>query len=144
MTDPDRIFPVESGVSRSTGTVYFRKEGSLDSRVVGTYSNTTVPVVSIDEFTEGKDPPTLIKMDIEGSEEDALAGARRTIQEYSPRLAISVYHKATDLWRLPLLIRQINGTYQMYLRHYSDEIVDTVCYAVQDERPRGGIFGTKQ
>jgi hypothetical protein len=69
-------------------------------------------------------------MDIEGSEEDALMGACRAIQNHAPKLAISVYHKATDFWKLPLLIKRLHSGYRLYLRHYTNEIVDTVCYAL--------------
>jgi len=37
-----------------------------------------------------------IKMDIEGSERNALKGARETLQRWHPRLAISSYHLKGD------------------------------------------------
>jgi hypothetical protein len=69
-------------------------------------------------------------MDIEGAEEEALRGAEGLLRADAPKLAISVYHRAADLWRLPLLIKGLQKHYRLYLRHYSSEIVDTVCYAV--------------
>ncbi len=44
---------------------------------------------------------TFIKMDIEGSEANALRGAEKIIRTYKPKLAISVYHKKDDLWTIP-------------------------------------------
>ena len=58
---------------------------------------------------------TYIKMDIEGAEADAIAGARRLIQDRLPLLAISVYHKQNDLWRIPLLIRSLSADYRLFL-----------------------------
>jgi hypothetical protein len=53
----------------------------------------------------------LIKMDIEGAERGALAGARETIQTQRPRLAISGYHLPDDIYLLPALIKEIVPDY---------------------------------
>jgi FkbM family methyltransferase len=45
-----------------------------------------------------------IKMDIEGAEEAALKGAAHTIRLFRPRLAICLYHRWDDAWRLPAAI----------------------------------------
>lgn len=74
--------------------------------------------------------PTYIKMDIEGAETEAIIGAERTIRNYKPKLAICLYHKAEDIFMIPLLIHKINSSYRMYIRHYSDCKTDTLLYAV--------------
>jgi len=89
-----------------------------------------LPVISIDDFCHNHDIPTYIKMDIEGSELGALEGAQQVIQTAKPKLAIAIYHKATDLWQIPLLIKRFNNDYRLFLRHYTPEIIDTVCYAL--------------
>jgi hypothetical protein len=53
-----------------------------------------------------------------------------------PVLAVSLYHKPEDLWDLPLLINALVPGYLLYLRRYSDERWETVCYAVPPERLR--------
>jgi FkbM family methyltransferase len=78
--------------------------------------------------------PTFIKFDVEGAERDALLGARETIARHAPVLAICLYHKPADVWDLPLLVRDLNPAYSLYLRRYSDERWETVCYAVPDDR----------
>lgn len=128
--DSDRVQPVQSGVYSFTGEIRFSENGSLDTRIANTENAVSLPVINIDNFMKNKEPPTYIKMDIEGSEAEALIGAKETIKRYKPKLAISVYHKATDLWKLPLLIKSLNNDYVLYLRHYTNEIVDTVCYAL--------------
>lgn len=76
------------------------------------------------------EPITFIKMDIEGSEKEALQGARKLISTYKPKLAICIYHKIEDLWEIPLLIKNINPDYQIYIRNYEDRIDETICYAI--------------
>lgn len=58
-----------------------------------------------------------IKMDIEGEEAAALRGATHLIAKYKPKLMISAYHKIQDLWELPLLIKELNPSYQIYAGH---------------------------
>lgn len=72
---------------------------------------------------------TFIKMDIEGSEMKALSGARRLITTYKPKLAICIYHKLDDLWKIPQYIHSLVPEYKFYVRHHSILYVDTVLYA---------------
>ena len=87
-----------------------------------------IPVTSIDSAIEGK--VTFIKMDIEGSEYEALIGAKNHIEKYKPKLAISIYHKPEDIWEIPNLILSFNSNYKFYLRHYSLSSEETVLYAI--------------
>jgi FkbM family methyltransferase len=87
-----------------------------------------IQVDNIDHMV--KEPATFIKMDIEGSEYEALCGAKNMIREYKPKLAICIYHKPEDIWELPWLIYELNTEYRFYLRHYSFGDVETVLYAL--------------
>jgi FkbM family methyltransferase len=78
--------------------------------------------------------PTFIKMDIEGSEPAALRGASGILQEHQPILAICLYHAQEHLWEIPHLIRSLNPAYRLFLRRYSDECWELVCYAVPVHR----------
>lgn len=71
-----------------------------------------------------------IKLDIEGAEQDALWGAKQTIQYYSPILAVCIYHKANDWYKVPQIVKQINSNYDIYLRHYMEGIYETVMYFI--------------
>ena len=113
----------------------FSKDGELrfsaSGRTNGFFSDQgdlIIPVQKLDSAV--KEDPALIKMDIEGSEKDALIGASNTIQRVKPKLAIAAYHYATDLWRLVDVIRDINPGYKFYLRHYSETGLESVIYAV--------------
>lgn len=73
---------------------------------------------------------TLIKMDIEGSELEALKGAENLIKRDRPRLAICVYHKRKDPVEIANWILELGMDYKLYMRHYSNFGFETVLYAV--------------
>ena len=74
--------------------------------------------------------PTCIKMDVEGAEAEAIKGARRILTERRPDLAISVYHRFSDLWEILALLAGIRDDYRFYLRSYEHCNQETVLYAV--------------
>jgi len=88
-----------------------------------------ISVVKLDYVLDGE-RVDFIKMDIEGSELNALKGAEFTIKAYHPKLAISVYHNPEDIIEIPQYILSLNSDYKLYLRHYSTSHFDTVLYAV--------------
>lgn len=71
---------------------------------------------SVDNILKG-DEATLIKMDVEGAEREAIWGACQTISKYNPRLMISLYHRNEDIFELPLLVHKLNPKYKLYIRH---------------------------
>ena len=79
-------------------------------------------------------PVSFIKMDIEGSELDTLAGARELIRKNAPILAVCAYHRQSDLWNIPLSIHDLNPDYSFYLRPHLLEGWDLVWYAVPSNR----------
>lgn len=84
--------------------------------------------MDIDSALQGAEV-TFIKMDVEGSELKALAGARNTIRNYRPRLAICIYHKPSDVWEIPSYILRLVPEYRLYIRHYTMDVQETVLYA---------------
>lgn len=118
-------------------------EGSLDFAVTGTVSSaptmggagavTRVRCARLDDLLAGTSP-TLIKMDVEGAEVDALLGARALIRAARPVLTICVYHAQAHLWRIPLWIRDLDLGYRLHLRPHNEEGWDLVCYAVPEAR----------
>jgi FkbM family methyltransferase len=74
-----------------------------------------VPLTTIDKLVAELKLPRVdfIKMDIEGAEVPALAGARETIGRFKPRLAIATEHKPDDEYTIPAAVRKIRPDYQM-------------------------------
>lgn len=122
------IFPC--GVSSKFEQLKFdiSKENPTSSKI-NDCGNEIIQCVSIDEALLGFEP-TFIKMDIEGYEFEALKGAKSTIIDNLPCLAICVYHSLEDIWRIPLLIRSYYSGYKFYLRSYNYLGFETVLYAI--------------
>ena len=114
---------------------------SLYSQYKAEYLGNNISIVrdgqTINKMPELKDNDILekidiIKMDIEGSEYNALIGYKNHIINDNPILLISVYHNNEDLWKLPKLIYDYNNNYNFYLRFYGNNIFPTeiVLFAV--------------
>ena len=71
-----------------------------------------------------------IKLDIEGAEQSAIDGAIATIKRDKPILAICIYHKAEDWYKIPQKVLKIYPSYKVYLRHYMEGIYETVMYFI--------------
>jgi FkbM family methyltransferase len=122
-----KVYPL--GVSDTKKKVKFDKTGITNAHLnQNNAEGVEITVVSIDD--QIKDSITYLKMDVEGSEEDAIKGAARQITLNSPYLGIAVYHKAGDVWKIFEQIKKINPNYRFYLRHYTDVAYETVLYAI--------------
>ena len=98
-------------------------ETSASANKITDIGNNKVTSVTLDD--DIKEKVTLIKMDIEGSEEQALIGAINHIKKDTPKLLIAVYHNHDDLWKLHKLINTINDNYTFYLRYFGNRYYPT-------------------
>ena len=98
------------------------------SRITRESTGDTVSVTDLDSVI--KDEATFIKMDIEGSELEALKGASGIIKKYRPKLAICIYHKPEDVTEIPLFVKELVPDYRLYVRTYSNNTGELVLYAV--------------
>lgn len=117
-----------AGLWSEDTTLYFAEMGNGASRISKEKTETSISTVALDGCVS--DSVTFIKMDIEGSELEALKGSREIIKKYRPRLAICVYHKKEDLVEIPSYIKELVPEYKLYIRHYSNDAGETVLYAV--------------
>jgi FkbM family methyltransferase len=152
-TVQDRITIHQAAVTRRTGRVLFDFTGSAASSVMNRDAETQgtegpdkitpfavsrgaveIDAVALDDALTADMSPYFIKMDVEGAEFDALSGASKLIRQSRAVWAIALYHRQTDLWRIPLLLRSLSDKYHLFLRRYSEGFAETVCYAVPDHR----------
>lgn len=89
-----------------------------------------VKVTTLDRALTGV-LPTLIKMDIEGYELDALQGAFEIISSAKPRLAVCSYHETEHLLDVPLHLIDLPSESEIFMRHHSaGTLWETVCYRI--------------
>ncbi len=117
-----RVIVVPKGVYDREGTIAFKQDSgnsAADAFVVSTDASQAgllqLPVVRIDDLVAELKLPRVdfIKMDIEGSERNALAGAAATLAGWRPRLAISAYHRPDDVTVIPALVTRASAHYRL-------------------------------
>lgn len=114
-------FIQENGVSSSANQTLDSNSNEQDFQTTSPLSKVQCTTLDFDI----KEKISMIKMDIEGDEVDALKGAKNHIANDTPKLLISVYHDNNHLWQIPKLIHKINKNYKYYLRNYNGNFYPT-------------------
>lgn len=101
----DNITVVEAAVGATTGSMTLRIPATLRLPATATLNDradageaTDVAVVALDDYVaeHGLAPVDLMKIDVEGAEEQVLRGARRIIDEHRPAIICEVLHGIGD------------------------------------------------
>ncbi len=122
-----KIHFISKGLSNRKETLKFdTSSGSASS--ISENGTVEIEVDTLDSLINEK--ITFIKMDIEGAEGLAIEGMKNHILNDYPKMAISVYHKADDLWKIPEQILTIRDDYDIYLRHYTEGTDETVMFFI--------------
>lgn len=127
----ENIIAIPKAVAQKPGIMYVDDTISFnDARRLTDSGGKTVEVTTLDEDICEK--ITMVKLDIEGAERDALIGAKRHIVEEKPKLLISVYHNNEDIWKIPEMLMEMREDYRFYLRSNGRQYgpVDMVLFAV--------------
>lgn len=126
----------QKGLWSKNEKLYFHSQDGGSSIVKdSSLASVSIDVISIDT-TMNNVPVSFIKLDVEGSEYEALIGTKNTIEKYRPILAICIYHKIMDIVDLPLLMHSLCPDSKLYIRHYGLDSNDTVCYLIPSEHQR--------
>jgi FkbM family methyltransferase len=65
----------------------------------------------------------LIKLDIEGAEQNALRGGMKTIMKHRPVLVISIYHTAADFFEIKPMLESRGLPYNFSIRRITDDFI---------------------
>jgi FkbM family methyltransferase len=119
-----KIIPVNKGLSDVDGEIEFFSDtdstlgaGRINDTFFGdkVVNSCKIAVTTLDKFvSENKlERVDFIKADIEGAERNLLAGAKNTLKEFAPKLAICTYHLPDDPKVLERLILEANPKYKV-------------------------------
>lgn len=89
-----------------------------------------VTTICIDDFVERMQfqKVDFIKMDIEGAELYALKGAIKTLKRFTPKLAISLYHRVDDFKEIPEFLKSLGINYKFYFGHFTIHAEESVLF----------------
>lgn len=119
---------VQAGAWSEDTVLCFSDQAGRQSRVAAQGRETAMRAL---DSVLGGAPCTYLKLDVEGAEREALAGAAQTIRRCRPKLDIAAYHRSADFFELPLLVHALDPAYRLYLRHHPYVPAwDTILYAI--------------
>lgn len=121
----------EKALWSEDGTIWFDNynKGKWDA-CISSSGNISVECVSIDSIMKEKHI-SFIKLDVEGAELEVLHGAKECIIKNKPRMAISVYHHAEDLFLIADFLMKLDSAYKFAIRHYHSDTIETVLYVFE-------------
>lgn len=110
-----KAFPYALGAKEKT--IKFLETGGTSQQ--SECGNVEIVQMVFDDFMDNSllgGDTYMVKMDIEGAEEEAINGMKKFIAGRHPYLAICLYHKESDIYKLPKLIKNLYSGYKLYLR----------------------------
>lgn len=113
-----KVVPMHFGAWNEETVTEFTVGGNRNS-AIGTQNlkkTEPVPLNTVDSLKIKN--ADYIKYDVEGAEKEALLGSVQTINDSSPDMLISLYHRSEDLFALPLLVNKLFPKYSLYLRRF--------------------------
>ncbi len=130
-----KFTPIYKALWNKKTTLNFCVQGTASKILENSNADVKVETISIDEFVKENKiyKVDFIKLDIEGAEIEAIAGAAMTIARDRPQLAISIYHKKEHLYEIPLLLNEMCKDYNFRLGRYDLNIAETILYAIPKE-----------
>lgn len=101
---------IPAAVGNFSGYTHFHfSESSSMGFISNDMKDKTVSIIRIDDYVQQKKikPPHLLKIDIEGSEEDMLKGASNTIENFKPIILLAL-HKDDSRIRIIKFLSSLN------------------------------------
>ncbi len=128
---------LDDHVGTTTLPVLFDGQASIQLRMseMEDLAEQEFACTTIDRFVEDEGFGThgLIKLDLEAGEVNALSQMAKTVRDYRPQLAISVYHFLNHYWDLPMMVMDVCADYDFYFEVYSWERWEGIFYAIPKE-----------
>lgn len=130
--DDGRIHLFEKGLwNKNTFLDFLSDEGQSGYAVATSDPDVahTIAVCRLDDIIE--EEVTLIKVNMSGSNQECIEGARRIIRNCRPKIAITVGLTKERLYQIPLLLKQMNPNYDLFLR-FNESMPSRICLYAKD------------
>ena len=116
LNESKKIVPINKALGSKDEEleIYLQDSGSSINRVITENpAKEKIQVTTLDKFVKENNLEIgLIKVDIEGFEQEFLKGAFETIKAQKPTLLISIYHNASDFFDIKPMIESWNLGYK--------------------------------
>lgn len=136
VSDRDNITIVEQGLSSRKGHFFIHGSGASSflshEAIDGAIECTTTDIDSW--CIENGKCPSLYKLDIEGSEQSAIRGSKFILENFQPKIMISLYHRIEDYIDIPLFFINHYPEYSLYIGHHSPWWNETILYGQPKNR----------
>lgn len=126
-----KVETYNAGLSAINGEASFTFTSSTGSSLSEDSGQPNTRLICFDSLAPNNEI-SHIKLDVEGSEADALIGMRKSIKLFNPDMAISVYHKPEDIYRIPKLVMDLGNYNKFSLRNYAHQSFETIFYACNE------------
>lgn len=125
----DKFHIIAGAVGKENNRLFIQNDiGGLGAKVTNDGVGNEIQVYRLDSFFKGT-PVGFLKADIEGYELDMLEGATELIKKHKPLIAICIYHQSTDLYKIPILLKELNNDYRLKIAQHYYDYTETVLYA---------------
>ena len=108
---------IQCALSDHQGIAHLHPSGISSSLSTHSHEDITVKTDTVDNlFFKKGIKVNFMKADLEGSEMEMLQGAYRTLKTYSPKIAITTYHKREHARKISDFLENVNPNYEISLR----------------------------
>lgn len=122
----ENIHFINKGLSDKNTILHFSVNDSAS--MISDDGESSIEVARLDDLVSTQ--INFLKMDIEGAEGGAISGAENIIRKYHPNMAICVYHKKDDFWKISEQVLAIRNDYDLFMRHYTQGSDETVMFFI--------------
>jgi len=117
--------------------VKFSSSGNMASKIVSNNAAGSKQLIDVEMCRIDSKIPnvkaTIIKMDLEGYELEALEGCKK-LDFTNTVFAIATYHKLEHLFEIPLMLHKLAPSHKLFFRTYGEDWFETIVYAVPEHR----------
>ena len=125
----------EKGLWHRAETLQFTGESLyaiLDEKIETPNHATESRPTEVIDLDSDLESATLIKLEIEGAEQNALEGAERILREGKPKLAVSLYHQSDDILTVLRFLTKLDLGYRYRLSHHWGSEIRTLLYCATE------------